>query len=210
MTLMSGSLTGRRYRVGGEPPDDFRTMYADHLAAHAFREPLGIQKSEEIEGWVLIQNLLDTDFGAQERWLFNHYLAAALRVDKKTLPAKLFRAHLDKRVAAWCQEQKRERAPASVRTEIKELLEDEMYARTLPRVALFEFCWNIAEGWVVFMNTSDGPNDRFRKRFRETFGLSLLPFSPLEFLDDVPEIASILEVQGMSDLRAGGWDGGSP
>lgn len=209
MSLMTGSITGRRYRVVGELPEDFRTVFPDNLAAHAFREPIGIQKSEELEGWVLIQNLLDTDFAAQERWLFNHYLAAALRVDKKSLPAKLFRAHLEKRVAAWCQEHKRERAPASVRTEIKELLEDEMYARTLPRVALYEFCWNIAEGWVVFMNTSDGPNDRFRKRFRETFGLALTPFSPLDFLEDAPELAGVLEVQGMSDLRAAPWAGGA-
>ena len=204
MSLMSGGLTARRYRVVGEPPENFRVEYAEQLAEHAFRDALSIQKSEELEGWVLPQNLLDTDFSQQDRWLFNQYLAAALRVDKKTLPSKLFKAHLDRRLKEWCQEQKRERAPASVRTEIKELLEDEMYMRCLPRVSLFEFCWNLAEGWVIFMNCSDGANERFRKRFRDTFGLSLAAFSPLDFLDDQPELAGVLEIQGMSDLRAHG------
>lgn len=201
MSLFASAMTVRRYRVQGEPPDDLRSTFPDRLAGHAFHEPMGGGAGEEIEGWVLCQNLLDTDFSLQERWLFNQYLVAALRVDKKTLPAKLFRAMLDKRIQGWCQEHSRERAPASVRTELKELLEEELYARCLPRVAVTEFCWNLAEGWVIFLNTSDGMNDRFRKRFRNTFGLSLVPGSPLDFLDDQPELAHILEVQGMSDLR---------
>lgn len=201
MSLFKGALTVRRYRVLGTPPDDFRTVYPDLLQEKAFHEPMGLTRSEEIEGWVLVQNLLDTDFSNLDKWLYNQYVAAGLRIDKKTLPSKLFRAMLEKRVAAWCAEHSRERAPASIRTELKELLEDELYARTLPRVSVVEFCWNLVEGWVVVLNTSEGPNDRFRRRFRDTFGLGLAPFSPLDFLDDEPELATALEIGGLSDLR---------
>lgn len=201
MSLFQGALTVRRYRVLGTPPDDFRTVYPDLLQDRAFHEPMGMTRSEEIEGWVLTQNLLDTDFSNHDRWLYNQYLAAGLRVDKKTLPARLVKAMLEKRIKAWCEEHHRERAPASVRTELKELLEDELYARTLPRVSVFEFCWNLVENWVIFFNTSDGPNDRFRKRFRDTFGLPLVPFSPLDLLEDRPELSQGLEITGLSDLR---------
>lgn len=206
MSLFKGALTVRRYRVAGTPPDDFRSTYPELLQTHAFHEPMGMTRSEEIEGWVLVQNLLDTDFTNLDRWLYNQYLVAALRVDKKTLPSKLLAAMLEKRIQAWCQEHRRERAPASVRTELKELLEDEMYGRTLPRVAVHEFCWNLVENWVIFFNTSDAPNDRFRKRFRDTFGLALIPFSPLDLLEDLPELAGALEIQGVSDLRAAAED----
>jgi len=204
MSLFKGALTARRYRVLGTPPDDFRGTYPDLLQQKAFHEPLGLTRSEEIEGWVLTQNLLDTDFSNLDRWLYNQYLAAALRVDKKTLPSRLVKAMLEKRVAAWCQEHHRERAPASVRTELKELLEDELYARALPRVAVVEFVWNLVDGSVLFFNTSDGPNDRFRKRFRETFGLTLIPFSPLDLLDDQPDLATGMEIVGGTDLRLEG------
>lgn len=206
MSLFKGALTVRRYRVAGTPPDDFRSTYPELLQTRAFHEPMGLTRSEEIEGWVLVQNLLDTDFTNLDRWLYNQYLVAALRVDKKTLPSKLLAAMLEKRIQAWCQEHRRERAPASVRTELKELLEDEMYGRTLPRVAVHEFCWNLVENWVIFFNTSDAPNDRFRKRFRDTFGLALIPFSPLDLLEDLPELAGALEIQGVSDLRAAAED----
>jgi hypothetical protein len=199
MTILKGALTARRYRARGAVPDSFRQDYEEALTTYAFHEPSSKVHGEEVEGWVLVQNLLDTDFSQRDRWLMNHYVVAALRVDRRTVPAKLFKAHLDKRLAAWCQENGRARAPASVRGDLGEALRAEMLSKTLPRVAVHEFCWNLAEGWVLFAHTSDATNDRFRKRFLRTFGLELEPFSPLQFLD--PELAGRLEITGLSDLH---------
>jgi hypothetical protein len=54
---------------------------------------------------------------------------------------------------------------------------------------------------VIFGNTSDGANDRFRKRFRQTFGLELVPATPLDFLASRPDLATQLELAGVSDIR---------
>jgi recombination associated protein RdgC len=151
-----------------------------------------------------VHNLLDVDFTDRGRWLYNHYIAFALRVDKKVLPAKLFKATLEKRLQAWCQENGRERVPRAVREEQKELLTEQMMARTLPRVAVTEACWNVVDGWVFFHTSSEAANDRFRKLFRATFGLGLEPASPLDFLADLPEVAAALEHTGLSDLRPDG------
>ncbi len=204
MGILSGALSVRRYRVAGQVPDDFRTTYADALADHAWREPREWVPGVEAIGWCEITNLLDTDFQDLNRWLFNEYVVAAMRVDKKSLPAKLLKAHLDKRVGAWCQEHQRPKCPARVKADIKEQLELEMLAATLPRVQTYEFCWNLVEGQVLFHNHSDRANDAFRKLFRHSFGLALLPWSPLDFLADDPNLAAALEVQGISDLRPDG------
>jgi hypothetical protein len=68
-------------------------------------------------------------------------------------------------------------------------------------VSVYEFCWSLADGWVIFGNTSDGANDRFRKRFRQTFGLELVPATPLDFLSTRPDLAQELELAGVSDIR---------
>ncbi len=201
MGVLKGAMTVRRYAVLGEVPDDFRVRYADALADHAFRDPPASAAGEERSGWCRIDNLLETDFSDLNRWLFNQYLVAALRTDKKVLPAKLFRAHLDRRLAEWCHQHGRNRAPSGVRQEIREQLEIEMFARTLPRVQVVEWVWNLVDGWVAFHNTSDSANDRFVKLFRETFGLELAPFSPLDFLADDPDLAAALEAKGISDYR---------
>lgn len=207
MPVLSGAITVRRYRVAGQVPDDFRTTYVEALAQHAWREPREWVPGLEAVGWCQVHNLLDTEFTDLNRWLYNEYVVLAMRVDKKSLPAKLVKAHLDKRVAAWCEEHQRPKAPAKVKAEIKEQLEHEMLLRTLPRVATYELCWNLVDGSVLFHNTSDRVNDSFRKLFRHTFGLPLLPWSPLDFLTEQPDLAHALEVQGLSDLRpdGGAW-----
>jgi len=201
MGLFKGSLTTRRYRVIGDVPDDFRDSFRDSLENNAFHEPLSATHEGEIVGWTLIQNLLQTDFSDINKWLFNHYLVAALRVDKKVLPSKLFGAHLELRVVEWCAQHNRDRCPSKVKAELKEALTQEMLLKTLPRVQHYEFCWNIVDGWVIFLNTSDGVNDKFRTLFRNTFGLVIAPLSPLDLIEDTPEIAAALESKGVSDYR---------
>jgi DNA recombination-dependent growth factor C len=199
--LVKGALTGRRYRVDGEPPEHFRDLYVEALNRDAFREPLSPVHKEEVTGWVLSQNLLDTDFTDLNRWLFNQYALVSLRVDKKVLPAKLFAAHLQKRHQSWCEAQKRERVPAAVKEELKAALEDEMLRKTLPRVTLLEFVWNVAEGWVLLHSQSEKQNDLFRKMFHRTFGLVAVPFDPIDFVADMGAVATKLASTGVSDLR---------
>lgn len=203
MSLLKGTLTVRRYRAQGEVPADFRERFQEALQDHAFREPKSATFDGETVGWVLTRNLLEADFSNHDHWLFNQYLCACLRVDKKVLPAKLVRAHVEQRVIRWCTEHDRERAPGAVKSEIKEAVQAELMLRCLPRVAVHEFCWNVADGWVLFLGTSQAANDRFRKLFRATFGVVLMPWSPLDFLQDVPELAQTLEVQGLSDFGGG-------
>lgn len=200
MGIMKGGLSVRRYRAEA-PPEDFRDRYVAALQENAFREALSETNKEQRIGWVQVHNLLDIDFTDLNRWLYNQYAVFALRVDKKVLPAKLFQAHLQKRMKAWCQENNRERCPSKVKTELKETLELEMLQKTLPRVQVYEVAWNVAEGWVLFHNQSEVPNDTFRKLFHRTFGMALIPHDPLDFVGDRAELVEGLMASGASDLR---------
>ena len=151
-------------------------------------------------GWTTVNNLLDTDFSVTDNWLYDRYIIAQLRIDKKVLPANLFRAHLEKRMEDWCKAKDQKRCPAQVKAELKDLLTAEMLSKTLPRVKAIEFCWNIVDGWVFLHNNSDSVNERFLKLFFETFGLELQPASPLDFLVETPQTLRKLEIAGVSDL----------
>lgn len=192
MGIVAGALSVARFRVVGALHDDWRTLYRDRLNEHAFRDPPQGMGKEEVEGWVCVQNLLDTDFSDLNRWLFDDYAVFSLRLDRKRLPAKLFRAHLDKRCEAWCAEREVERAPASVRDELKDELEQEWLARTLPSVSVTEAAWSISGGYVVLHALSDSVADRFRKRFYRTFGHRLLPWSPLDWLGDREQVDALV------------------
>lgn len=192
MGVLAGALTGRRFRVVGTLPEGWQSFFQEQLNEHAFREPVTAGGKEELEGWVRVQNLLDTDFDDANQWLFQNYAAFALRVDVKSLPARLLAAHVEKRCRAWAEERGVGRAPASVRKEIKEALETEWLARALPRVAVTEIAWNVIAGTAIVGATSDKVIDRVRKRFSRTFRLDLVPWSPLDASQDVQQRETLL------------------
>ena len=199
MAILKGPMTVRRYRVSGDVPEGFRLMYSDALSAHAFREPHSTSHREEVVGWVEGGNMLDTNFEDINRWFWEPYAFFTLRMDKKVLPAKWVRAMRDKRVADWCEHNAQRIAPGAVRRDIKDAVENELLAKTLPRVQLTEVCWNVDEGWLLFHSQSVRLNDVFRKRFHATFGMELHAEHPLEWLSE--DLASALEGVGATDFR---------
>lgn len=181
MGIIKGALTYRRYRVVGDLPD--RDSLINSLNANAFVEPISPLKKEETIGWCSAHNLLDVNFDNLNEWLYNNYAIFALRIDKKTLPAKLFKAHLEKRKQAWCKETGRERCPAKVKEELKELLEVEMLRQTLPKVNTCEVAWCVTENWFLVHSQTDSINDHIRKLFHRTFGLTLEPITPADWIE---------------------------
>ena len=84
MSVLSGMLTARRFRVVGDLPSHWRESFRDRLNDHAFQSLMEELGKEEKEGWVQVHNLLDTQFDDFNRWLYGDYLVFALRVDKRS------------------------------------------------------------------------------------------------------------------------------
>lgn len=184
MGVMKGSMTVRRFRVVGNLPDGWRTLFRDRLNEHAFREPPARKGKEEVSGWTQIHNLLETSFDDEAAWLYEDTLLFALRTDKVVLPGALFRATVDQRCKAWCAVNGVERTPAARKKAIAEELEEEWLKRALPRVNLVELCWNVDGGYLLLSSLSEKVGDDVRKRFQRTFGLALVPWSPLDAVDN--------------------------
>ena len=198
MGLLSGGVTARRFRVVGDVPATWRENFRDQLAKHCFREPANKVGKEEYEGWVRVQNLLDADFDDFNLWLFNDFALFSLRVDKKVLPGALLNATVDRKCREWAAKAGVQRVPTAKKKEIKEALEAEWLERALPRVNVTEFGWNIAQGWALIGSTSEKTVDRIRKRFARTFGLELVPWSPLDAVSSPAEMESLLQSSPMS------------
>jgi len=194
MSLLKGALTVRRFRLVGADPDDWRELYRQRLQENAFIDSPIEPGKEEREGWVSVHNLLDADFSDVERWLVNDLILIALRVDKKVLPARLFKATLAKRVEKWCADNDATRAPRAVRDELRDALETEWLARALPRVSVCEVCINLTYRYAVIDSLSEGMADRVRKRVFRTFGFNLVPMSPLDLVEDPGRREQLLQL----------------
>ncbi len=203
MGLLKGAMTVSRFRVSATLPEDFRERIREGLQNHAFREPVTRVGQQEVEGWVEVHNLLDMSFEDLNRWLYHPWALFALRVDKKRLPANLLRATHEKRCREWCEEQGVDHCPASVRTRLKDALKDEWFARTLPAVSVTEVGWNLSEGVVLVGSHSPQVCEKVRKRFHQSFGYKLIPFSPLDPLAGSASLEALLGTGAGLDLRSG-------
>jgi len=207
MGILKGALSVRRYKVEGNPPEQFRDYIKEGLLAQAFHEPASKTHKEEVSGWVQVQNLLETNFEDYNSWLFEPYVLFSLRIDKKTVPATLLKAHVDLACKLWAENKGQPKCPAGVKREIKDQKELEMLKLTLPRVRTMEVCWNFDKGVVLFHSHSESANDHFRKLFHRTFGLELHAEQPAEWLDE--DVATQIELRGNSDFSETGAEDGS-
>lgn len=174
--IHSGSQTYTRYRVVGGPATQEQLLMA--LQEYAFQEPLTKAKKGETYGWVSAQNLTDRDF-TSEKVVFGAYAAFALRTDEKKLPVQLFKALLDNEYREWMKSHDRDRTPAPVKKEIRELLELKLLPQHLPKATSVDVLWDRQRNEVLVYSQSAKVVDRFRKFFVTSFQCLLHRMDPV-------------------------------
>ena len=205
MKLIKGARTMRRYSIDGKPDQsesDWLTQIQNQFQAHAFENAENNQRTEEQLGWVTGDSLLDADFSRMDKWYLDPYIFGQFRVDKKTLPSNLFRALFEMRVQEWLTTNHKDRIPKRDKDDIRDVLSAELYAKTLPKIKVVEFCWNIDQQYLILMNLSDAFNEKFCDHFYKSFGLGLRVQTPLMFLDtDDPSLETMTKC-GVSGFKA--------
>lgn len=206
MALLHSRITASRFRVLNDGlPEDWRDVYRERLNEFSFTEPPQGIGREEVEGWTIIDDMLESDFSNFNHWLFDLWALFALRVDKKVLPAKKLRTELKRRCRAWATERDVERCPNAVRSEIKDALEQEWLERVMPRTQMYEVAWNLDTNMLYLSTLAEGAADKVRKRFFRTFGCKLMPYSPLDWAHTAqPELTEAILATSPTLFRAPG------
>lgn len=198
MALLTARLTARRFRVvGGELPEGFREIYRDRLNEFGFREP-PIAGKEIVAGWTLVDDLTQSDFTDFNQWFIGGWVVFGLRIDKRVLPSKKFRAVLNRKCQDWCKDRDIDRCPASVRSDIKDALESEWLKKVMPRTQTHEIAWNLDSSMVYVSTQGDTACDVIRKRFFRTFGRKMIEFSPLDWIADDEVVGQICSLSPLS------------
>mgnify|MGYP006439878183 FL=1 len=153
MSILKGALSATPYRVGtigdGEVPTLSNDQLLDGLRSYAFRER-ELQNTEPVFGWCSANSVIETSFEDINDCILDRYVLFSLRQDRKRIPTKLFKALLQQRVKAWCEENGRQRCPSSTRGVTNELLEFEGGLRADTDVKAWSVLWNTEQGWVLF------------------------------------------------------------
>lgn len=172
MGLLARSAGFVRYAVEGELPENFWDFAAQRITDHAFRD-IDDSFEERSVGWVSVAGMFDHDF-SQAPYAVGDYMVLALRVDERKVPAaiiKKFCLKEEERLKKLRQVPKLSRAQ---RGEIKENIQLMLLKKALPAPAVYDLCWNLAEGTILFFSANQKAQETFEEFFRKTFDLGVI------------------------------------
>lgn len=184
ITATSSTLT--RYAVNGELPENFWDFAAKRIKAFAFRD-IDDSFEERSVGWVSSVNMFDSSF-EYASYAAGDYIAMAIRMDERKVPAAVLKKYLEKEVERVKKERQVPKLSRSHRLDIKENVKLQLTKQTAPAPAVHDMTWNLSEGTVLFFSTNKRAREIFEELFKETFGLTLaiqIPYAIAgRFLDE--------------------------
>lgn len=196
MGLLSSSSQFIRYTVEGDPPPDFWNFAASRIASHSFRDIDDTYEELSI-GWVAVDNMFDAEFEGAS-FAIADYLVLALRVDERKVSPAMLKKFCMKEEARILKERQLPRLSRGQKTELKENVKLALMKKTLPTAKVFDLCWNLADGSLLFFSTNDKAQEILENFFKDTFGLPLIrkiPFNIAEQLLDDTERAGLATLQ---------------
>lgn len=211
MGLITGGLNGCRFRVYSPLPSGFRDLFLDQVREHAFEEQPGRSDADPTVGWV---DVFDAGNAAFElnTFVFDHFVALALRVDKKSVNGRYAQIVLARRIAEVCEERGVEKLSKPDREALTEAVQADLLGRALPSVATHDLCWDLNTGEVLVFSRSEGILELFRNLVGETFGVKLRPERPVDWLLDKLAFTEVVDrTQALtpghraSDTQIDGW-----
>ncbi len=196
MGLVSGSASFVRFGVNGELPENSWDFIADRVASFSFVD-IDESYDEYSIGWVSVLNMFDAGF-RYGSYGVGDYVVLSLRIDERKVSPVLLKKFVLKEEERVKQEKQIPRIPRSMKVEIKERVSTELIRKSAPVPAVYDLCWNLSDGIVLFFTTNKKAHVLLEDFFKESFGLLLkqqIPYIVAEhLLNDVQH-------QGLESLR---------
>jgi recombination associated protein RdgC len=178
MGLLKGTVTFSRYRVVGGLPDHFPEFFNERIRRYAFQN-VWRTSDEKAAGWTSVENPLDTDFPFAS-YAQGRYMLFDLREDRKAVPPSLLKIRIMEAERKTLAESGQKKLYREQRDAIKESIRLDLLGKTLPVPSFYEICWSVPDSTLTFCSLSDKVSGELQELFKESFSLSLAPWTPLD------------------------------
>ncbi len=172
MGLLSGSTSFVRYSVDGEVPENFSDFVAERIASFSFRD-IDDTFDEYSIGWVSVENMFDTEF-AYDSYMAGDFIVLGLRIDERKVSASVLKKFSMKEEERVKKEKQIPKLNRAHRQEIKENIRLQLVKKAAPVAAVYDLCWNLTDGTLLFFSTNGKVQGVLEDFFKETFDCRLL------------------------------------
>lgn len=196
MGLLSRSTGFVRYAVEGELPENFWDFAAEQVARCSFKD-IDDTFDEYSAGWVSTLNMFDSSF-TYNSFALGDYLVMALRVDERKVAPGVLNKFVMKEEERIKKEKEVPKLSRNHRLEIKENVRLKLVKLAVPMASVYDICWNLADGTLMFFSSSRKAQSIFEDFFKDCFGMVPIlqvPYLAAEYMLDSKGL------EALADLR---------
>lgn len=183
MGLISSTHSLSRYHVEGEFDGSTMEGVREGLIQNAIPK-IESEYDEIIAGWTPIESPYDPDFEAFS-FLFGTYFLFSLRIDKKSIPAKLVQKHMAIEIQKKKEESGRDMISKNEKSEIKEMVLDILMHKMPSIPSLYDVLWDYENKQIFLFSTQKAANELFETLFLKSFNhkaIRIFPYTLVEKL----------------------------
>lgn len=192
MGLISSTHAVSRYHIDGKIEGSVTQEILDGLIKYSI--PKIENEYDEISaGWTPVESPYNPDF-EKYSYQFGTYYLFSLRVDKKSIPAKVIQKHMAIEIEKKKEKSGRDVISKNEKTEIKEHVIDILMHKIPSVPSIYDVLWNYEDNIVYLYTTQKAANELFETLFLKSFGLKairLFPYTIIQtrsdFSDDKKE-----------------------
>ena len=183
MGLISSTHFMSRYYVEGEFDGSTMEAVREGLIQNAIPE-IESEYDEISAGWTPFESPYKPDF-EKFSFIFGTYFLFSLRIDKKSIPAKLVQKQMAIEIEKKKEETGRDFVSKNEKSEIKEMVLDILMHKIPAVPSIYDILWNYEEKSLLFFSTQKAANELFETLFLKSFNhkpIRIFPYTMMEKL----------------------------
>ena len=176
MSVLAASNSITRYRVEGRLKGPIMETVAAGLKKNVISE-IDDHVSDKAVGWTSFEKPYQPDFSGST-YVYGTYLVFALRIDKKTIPSKMFKKHYMIESAQRLADGGRQYLSRNEKQTIKDHVINQLNLKVPATPNVYDIIWNYEDSVLWFFSNLKAANEELETLFLRSFDLSLIRVIP--------------------------------
>ena len=176
MGILSSSASISRYMVEGSLQKPVLDTIRSGLQSNIIKE-IDNDIDDKSVGWTSFFHPFNPRFD-DASFMIGTYLIFSLRIDKKTIPAKVLKKHYEREVEQKLKKEHRQFLSREEKKLLKDQVSQELCRRIPAAPSIYNLAWNYEDRWLWFFTTQKTANEILESIFKRSFNLSLIRLFP--------------------------------
>jgi len=176
MGILSSTVSITPYRVEGKMDQPIMETVARGLKKNAI-EDIDKDSADRAVGWACFNEPFSVDFD-QHPFLIGTHFVFSMRIDKKTIPAKVVTKYHALEMEKRLKNSGREFLSKTEKKEIKDQVIHMLSMRIPPTPNIYDLVWNYESEELWFLSNLKTANEELETLFTRSFKLKLIRLFP--------------------------------